>query len=65
MERPTKFLLIAGGLLMGSSLLTRYFFSIPADLDDFLKGLGVAFVISSLFVQRKWERRREAGPKGQ
>ena len=61
MRRQTKFLLITGGLLMGFSLITRYFFTVPEDVDDFLKGIGVSFVIASIFVQRKLERRREAG----
>ena len=40
---------------MSFTLLTRHFFETPIDVDDFLKGLGVAFMISALFVQKKLE----------
>lgn len=49
-----------GTLCMSFTLLTRHFFETPIDIDDFLKGLGLAFIISSLFVQRKLEMKAKA-----
>jgi hypothetical protein len=41
---------------MSFTLFTRHFFHVPDSLSDFLKGLGVAFIISALFVQKKLEK---------
>ncbi|MCB0700346.1 MAG: hypothetical protein H6551_05575 [Chitinophagales bacterium] len=53
MKRQTRFLLIAGGLLMGLAMLVNHYFVSLKDPSDFIKGIGVAFILSSLFVQRK------------
>ncbi len=53
MKKQTIYLLAFGTLCMSFTLLTRHFFSISSDLNDFLKGFGAAFIISSLFVQMK------------
>jgi len=60
LKRQTILLLMIGTLCMSFTLITRHFFETPLDLEDFLKGLGVAFIISSLFVQRKLERKEQA-----
>lgn len=57
LKKQTILLLAIGTLCMSFTLLTRHFFETPLDIEDFLKGLGVAFTISSLFVQRKLERK--------
>lgn len=57
LKKQTILLLLIGTLLMSFTLLTRHFFGIPIDLEDLLKGLGVGFIISSLFVQRKLEKK--------
>ena len=54
-KKQTILLFFAGTLCMSFTLLTRHFFETPIDVDDFLKGLGVAFMISALFVQKKLE----------
>lgn len=59
LKRPTIILLFVGTFLMSFNLLTRHFFNIPVDLVDFLKGLGVGFILSSLFVQRKLEKKAQ------
>lgn len=56
MKKTTIFLLTIGTLCMSFNLLTRHFFNTSLEIDDFLKGLGVAFMISSLFVQRKLQK---------
>lgn len=56
MKKSTIFLLTIGTLCMSFTLLTRHFFKTSLEVDDFLKGLGVAFIISSLFVQWKLQR---------
>lgn len=56
MKKQTILLLAIGTLSMSFTLLTRHFFETTLEVEDFLKGLGVAFIISSLFVQRKLER---------
>lgn len=58
-KRQTILLLFVGALCMSFTLLTRHFFETPKDLEDFIKGIGVAFIISSLFVQRKLERKAQ------
>lgn len=58
MKRQTILLLIIGLLCMGLTLLTRHIFTMHQDLDDFLIGLGAAFIISSLFVERKLQKKQ-------
>ena len=57
MKKQTILFLAIGTLSMSFTLLTRRFFETPVDVEDFLKGLGVAFIISSLFVQRNLEKK--------
>jgi hypothetical protein len=57
MKKQTILLLTIGTLSMSFTLLTRHFFEITVDVEDFLKGLGVAFIISSIFVQKKLQRK--------
>ena len=59
LKKQTILLLMIGTLFMSFTLITRHFFETPLDLEDFIKGLGVAFIISSLFVQRKLERKEQ------
>ena len=56
LKKPVIHLLVIGTLCMSFTLLTRHFFKTSLDIEDFFKGLGVAFIVSSLFVQRKLER---------
>jgi hypothetical protein len=56
MKRQTLLLLLVGTLCMSFTLFTRHFFNVPDALSDFLKGLGVVFIISALFVQKKLEK---------
>jgi len=56
-KKQTILLMMVGTLCMSFTLLTRHFFETPLDIEDFLKGLGVAFIISSVFVQRTLERK--------
>jgi hypothetical protein len=44
-----KMLLPIGLLIMGSSYLLRFFEPSAGDIEDFIKGLGFAFVLSALF----------------
>ncbi len=53
MKKTTIYLLLIGTLCVSFTLITRHFFKTPSGIEDFLKGLGVAFIISSLFVQNK------------
>ena len=50
-------LLILGGLLMGIGFFTRTIFDISSDTIDFLKGIGVAFIISSLLIE--WKKNKQ------
>ena len=56
LKKPVIHLLVIGTLCMSFTLLTRHFFKTPLDIEDFFKGLGVAFIVSPLFIQRKLER---------
>lgn len=56
MKRQTLTLVVLGSLCMSFTLLTRHIFTVPIDVDDFLKGLGVAFTISALFAQKRLEQ---------
>ncbi|MCB0707342.1 MAG: hypothetical protein KDC34_18625 [Saprospiraceae bacterium] len=58
-KKQTILLFFAGTLCMSFTLLTRHFFETPLDTADFLKGLGVAFIISALFIQRKFEKKEQ------
>jgi len=57
MKRQALWLLAIGAVLMSFTLLTKNFFQIPEGPDDFMKGFGVALMISSLFVQRKLDKK--------
>ena len=57
MKKQTIRLLVLGAFLMGFTLVTNHFFETPQGIADFLKGLGCAFIIASLLVQRKLERK--------
>ena len=59
LKKQTILLMMIGMLCISFTLITRHFFETPLDLEDFIKGLGVAFIISSLFVQRKLERKEQ------
>ncbi len=56
MKKQTILLLLAGTLLMSFTLFTRHFFNTPDSLGDFLKGLGLAFIIAALIVQKKLDK---------
>lgn len=56
MKKQTLILLIIGSLCVSFTLFSKHLFSGFNDIDDFAKGLGVAFIISALFVQRKLEK---------
>jgi len=58
MKKSTILLLTIGTLCMSFTLLTRHFFTTALDIEDFLKGLGVAFIISSLIIQ--WNHQRKS-----
>lgn len=55
LKRQAILLLIVGTLCMSFTLLTKHFFETPLDLEDFLKGLGVTFVIYSY--RRNWKEK--------
>lgn len=55
MKKQTIYLLLTGTLCMSFTLFSRHFFETSFVVEDFLKGLGFALIISSLFVQRKLE----------
>ncbi|NND07767.1 MAG: hypothetical protein HKN87_15425 [Saprospiraceae bacterium] len=56
-HKRTRLLIILGGLLWGIPLFSQLLLRVSTDTEDILKGLGAAFLISALFVQRKMERR--------
>jgi hypothetical protein len=56
MKKQTLWLLVIGNLCMAFTLFASPFFNVPNSIGDFLKGFGVTFVVSALFVQRKMER---------
>jgi hypothetical protein len=60
LKKQTLWLIAIGIACMSFTLLTRHFFETPVDLADFLTGLGVAFIGSSLFLQKKLERKEQA-----
>ena len=59
MASKTVLLLAVGTFCLGFTLLTRPITSIPEGPGDFLKGLGLAFILSSLIIQYKLERKNQ------
>jgi hypothetical protein len=55
MRKQTINLIILGSLFMSFTLFTQDIFTVSNGTEDFIKGLGVAFNISALFVQKKLE----------
>jgi hypothetical protein len=45
--------MLIGAMLIGFTVFTRSFISVPEDTTDFLKGMGVAFIISAFILDRK------------
>jgi hypothetical protein len=56
MKKQTLILLVIGSFCVSLTLFSKHLSSGFNDIDDFAKGLGVALIISALFVQRKLER---------
>jgi len=52
MKKQVLLLLLFGNLCMSFSLFTRHFIKVPESIDEFLKGLGVALIISALVGKR-------------
>jgi hypothetical protein len=59
MKKQTLWLLLIGSVCMSFSLLASPFIKVPDSITDFLKGMGVAFIIAALFVQKKLQRIRK------
>ena len=57
MKRQTPRWIILGGCLLGFTLMTRYIFGIHTDLEDFLIGMSLAFMLSAFLFQRKKENK--------
>lgn len=55
-KKTPIYLLSIGTLCMSFTSLTRHFFETPLGVEDFFKGLGVAFIISSVFAQIKLDK---------
>lgn len=61
MTSKSVLLLVVGTFCMSFTLLTRHITDIPAGPGDFLKGLGLAFILSALIIQHKLERKYQDG----
>ncbi len=59
MASKTVLLLAVGTFCLSFPLLARHLIQIPAGPGDFLKGLGLAFMLSALFIQHKLERKKQ------
>jgi hypothetical protein len=55
MKNKVKMMMLAGMICLSFNLIVKHFIQIPGDVVDFVKGFGVALIISCLFVQRKLE----------
>lgn len=58
-KKQTILLIFAGTLCMSFTLLTRHFFETAIDVNDFLIGIGAAFIFSALIVQKKLTRKTQ------
>ena len=56
MKKQTCWLMLVGALLMSFTVFTRAFIVVPEDTADFLKGMGVAIIISAFILDRKKQR---------
>lgn len=56
MKKQTLWLLFLGTFSMAFGLLASPFIHVPNAADDFLKGLGIAFIFSALFLDGKMKR---------
>jgi len=56
MKKQPLWFIVIGNLCMAFTLFTSPFIKVPDSIGDFLKGFGVVFVISALFIQKKKER---------
>lgn len=58
MNKKALWLLLIGSLLMALPVSTRWFFTIPVDAADFIKGFGVALIIASAFKSKGFLAKR-------
>jgi hypothetical protein len=56
MKKQTLWLLFLGTFSMAFSLFVSPLVQVPTSVNDFLKGLGIAFIFSALLVERKLKR---------
>jgi hypothetical protein len=52
MKREAILLLLSGSLCISFRFLTSPFITVPVDLADFLKGMGVSFMIAALIIEK-------------
>ena len=52
MSKQSTFLFFAGIFAMSFGTMTRTFFYISENVDDFLKGFGVAIMVGAFIVDR-------------
>lgn len=60
MTSKTVLLLAVGTFCLSFPLLGSHVIPIPAGPGDFLKGLGVAFILSALIIQHKLESKNQS-----
>ncbi|MDZ4710242.1 MAG: hypothetical protein SH818_17715 [Saprospiraceae bacterium] len=59
MSSKTVLLIVVGTFCLSFTLLTIPITNIPEGTGDFLKGLGLAFILSALIIQYKLERKNQ------
>ena len=60
MSKKSLRLYIIGGLCMGFGLFARHIPDFSIDLTDFIKGLGVAFLLASVFFMKTPQENTQA-----
>jgi hypothetical protein len=59
MKKQTLWLLFLGGIFMGFGLFAPYIIKISDSVTDFVKGMGVAFIIAGFFIEIRSRRNKE------
>jgi len=52
MKKRTCWLMLIGALCMGFTLFTRSFINVSESISDFIRGFGVAMIISAFILER-------------
>jgi ribose/xylose/arabinose/galactoside ABC-type transport system permease subunit len=56
MKKQTCWFMLIGALCIGFTSLTRSVFTVPESISDFIKGFGIAVILSTFILEVRRKR---------